>query len=141
VKGACRAVGISRDTAYEHRKKFHDFTAAWEEAEQFALDHIYSTLLDHAANGTPRPIYRGGVKVGEERVFDHRLAEWLLQPKRPMEFSDKRAVELSGALHSMTEEEEVAAGVSCIESITATIRKAAMAGTPLPAEHGLKGRV
>jgi hypothetical protein len=96
VAEACRKLGIAWSTANEHRRKFPEFNQAWIDREQMACSEIYAVLVSHARDGTQRPVFQGGVQVGSLTEFDHRLAEWILQRKRPSEFGAKQTLELSG---------------------------------------------
>jgi hypothetical protein len=92
VAAACRAVKIDWHTAQEHRQKFEDFRLLWHECEQMGVEELHAVAVDHALNGTKKPVFQGGVEVGEILEFDHRLLEWLLQRKRPAEFGDKKEI-------------------------------------------------
>ena len=127
VTAACRSCKVSRNIAYDHKAKFPEFREAWEEAEELALDKLYSVGLDHATNGTERPVFQGGKRVGAVIEYDHGLLQWLLERKRPAQFGAKNKLELSGKI-TMTEEEELAVGAEAFQSVTQTIRHAAMQG-------------
>ena len=130
VRAACSGCGVGRTTAHEHYHRFPDFAAAWDEAIESGLDNLFTVAMDHAANGTRRPIYHQGKCVGHATEHDHRLLEWILSRKRPNEFGDRKRIDLSAQVNRMTEEEEVQAHHEAMESITATIRLAAMRGVP-----------
>jgi hypothetical protein len=120
VAAACRTAKVSRNAAYEHRAKFNDFGEQWAEMEDFGLDEVKAVLVDHAINGTLRPVFQQGCHVGDVREWDHGLGQWLLERKRPAEFGAKQKLELSGKL-TMTDEQVEAASADTKESLLLTL--------------------
>jgi hypothetical protein len=92
VAAACRAAGIACSTAYSHRERFEDFRDAWVDFERMGTEQLVALAMKHALEGTERPIYQGGVLVGTELEFDHRLLICLLEKKRPAEFGSRQEV-------------------------------------------------
>jgi hypothetical protein len=82
-KRAAEAVGISRNTAFKWRQKDPEFAAAWEEAVDEGTDLLEEAILKRARDGYDRPIFQGGVFVGQERVYSDSLAAMMLQGRRP----------------------------------------------------------
>lgn len=79
VTEACRAVGISRDTAYAHRRRNPLFAAAWAAALSHARNRLADALLARSIEGSVDYIYRDGELVGERRYIDNRLAYSMLR--------------------------------------------------------------
>ena len=51
VRGACQAAGVDRSTVYKARKREPEFAAAWDEAEQEALDLLEAKAVQLAMGG------------------------------------------------------------------------------------------
>lgn len=73
VSASCRFAGISRQTAYVRKKENPDFAAAWEEAEETAIDKLEEVARERA-------------------VVDKsdRMLEILLKAHRPEKYVEKR---------------------------------------------------
>ena len=56
---------------------------AWDEALEFAVQHLQDAVLSRAIKGVPIPHYYQGKKVGEHRRYDERLAQFLLRTRKP----------------------------------------------------------
>lgn len=100
VSAAARAVGLSRSRAYEIRQRDAAFAAAWDDAEQEAVDLLESEARRRAAEGVEQPLVSGGRlvrgddgKVVTVRRYNDRLLEFLLRAHRP----DKFKTEVEGA--------------------------------------------
>ena len=57
VTRACKAVGMSRQTAYKLRERPEaaDFARAWDAALMMGYDRMFSMAMDRALNGVTRP--------------------------------------------------------------------------------------
>ena len=79
VAAACRAVNITRTTAYRWRKN-KTFAKKWNEAIEAALDNLEEIAYQIALNGQDPNMIRWMLsrrrsdKWGEKQVFDHRGA-------------------------------------------------------------------
>jgi hypothetical protein len=45
---SCRGAGIDRGVAYDHRKRFPEFAAAWEEARKAAVENLEAEAFNRA---------------------------------------------------------------------------------------------
>lgn len=85
VDEACRRVGMSQQSAYTLRTR-HD-ALSFRQAWIVALDHGASRLADRAMaramDGVAVPIFYQGKQVGERRVFNERLTQFLLRAHMP----------------------------------------------------------
>jgi len=76
VADACRAAGVSRDTAYRLRNgaEGRAFAIAWDAALLIARGAVGDELMSRAMNGVVERIYRNGELWGERHRHDNRLA-------------------------------------------------------------------
>ncbi len=96
LAAAARAVGISETAAYLWRKDDREFAEKVKAAIEVSLDFVEAGLFERAVNGVPRGIYYRGERVGEDREYDTRAAEFLLKGRRPAVFGDKVGIMHSG---------------------------------------------
>ena len=73
VRLACRAAGISPQTAYRARRASRDFGACWDAALVQARLHVEEVLADRALNGVEEVIYYHGEEIGRRIRYDNRL--------------------------------------------------------------------
>lgn len=80
---ACRAVGMSSESAYELRAREYadSFRAAWDAALRHALGRVADNMVGRAINGVATPIFYKGEQVGERRRYNDRLAMFLLRAR------------------------------------------------------------
>jgi hypothetical protein len=80
VADACRACGMSRDSAYAYRGRAagQAFGLAWEAAQLLARRAIADDLMARAVHGVVDRVYRNGELVAERHRHDNRLAMALL---------------------------------------------------------------
>lgn len=76
VQHAARAVGMSRQSAYNLREcpGAESFAAAWDMALQLGYDRVFGQAMDRAINGITVPRYYKGRQIGAIRRPDMRLA-------------------------------------------------------------------
>lgn len=89
VTHACRAVGMSRESAYElyQRPAAAAFRAGWDAALDCSIRLVEDGAWSRAIQGVPRPIFYQGEQVGEYRHFDDRLTMFLLRYRRPHRYA------------------------------------------------------
>ncbi|MEZ5692363.1 MAG: helix-turn-helix domain-containing protein [Altererythrobacter sp.] len=80
VSAAARAVGMSRQSAYQLRTRLREepFGKAWEAAFVTRFDVLAEAALDRALNGVEVQHYYNGELVGTSRKYDERLTLALL---------------------------------------------------------------
>lgn len=78
VSHAARSAGIGRRTAYDWRDADPEFAAAWDEAEEEAIDALELAARERAIDGSDR------------------MMEILLKAHRPEKYVDKLKTELTG---------------------------------------------
>lgn len=88
VEEACRAVGMSVQSAYALRRRPDGalFRDAWEAAVDYGFHRLEEAALRRAIDGVPRPVFYHGEQVGEWRHYDERLTHWLLRYRRPARY-------------------------------------------------------
>jgi len=73
VRLACRAAGISPQTAYRARRASVDFAHLWDGALVQARLHVEEVLADRALNGVEEVVYYHGEEIGRRIRYDNRL--------------------------------------------------------------------
>ena len=98
VAEACRAVGLSTQSAYKLRRtvEAEAFRLAWDAALDYAIRRLSDAVIGRAINGVAVPHYYKGELVGEHRRYDERLAMYLLRFRDPPGFADAAGKPLKG---------------------------------------------
>lgn len=92
VLRACRAVGVSRQTAYVQKKADPEFAARWDEVVTEQLDALEESALRRATRGTVTRRYdKYGNEVAAERRHETALTIFMLQKRLPDRYGDKVA--------------------------------------------------
>jgi hypothetical protein len=88
VTDACKAVGMSSQSAYRLRRDFeaHGFRIAWEAALDYAVHRLSDAAFSRAIHGVPVPHYYKGEVVGEHRRYDEKLTMFLMRYRDPMRY-------------------------------------------------------
>lgn len=88
VEASCRHVGMSRESAYELRRRpcGRSFRDAWDAAVDCSYAQVEESAAERSRIGVPRPIFYKGEQVGEWRHFDERLTMFLLRYRRARRF-------------------------------------------------------
>ena len=107
VGRACRAVGISRQTAYTWREADADFALAWGRAMKAGLLALEDEAHRRAFDGVDEPVFYKGDECGTIRKYSDTLAIFLLKAHDPEKYRETSKVELSGhlAVTEMTDDE------------------------------------
>lgn len=89
VTEACRAVGLSPQSAYALRRNYEakGFRLAWDAALEYAIRRLSDAVISRALNGVPVPHFYKGEQVGEHRRYDERLAMFLLRYRDPLRYA------------------------------------------------------
>ena len=86
VLAACRLVGVSNRTAYNHRRDDPDFARDWALARRMATLPLELVAFERAVEGVEEPVYAYG-KLSHVRVHrSDRLLASLLAAENPARF-------------------------------------------------------
>lgn len=96
VTGAARAAGIERQTAYLARQTDQEFAKAWQDALEASTDDLIGEIHRRAVKGVTKPVYQGGVKVGDVQEYSDTLAIFLAKAHRPAIYRETVNQNLSG---------------------------------------------
>lgn len=96
VTRAAHWAGYTRQYVYELRDGDPDFAKAWNEALEESIDLCEGEMHRRAFEGTLKPVYQGGVKVGSIREYSDTLAIFLTKAHRPEKYRETVKQELSG---------------------------------------------
>jgi len=92
VQYACDRAGIDDSTAYVARHREPEFAAAWDKALDAGIQHAEAECWRRAKDGTLRPVYQQGRRVGSVREFSDQLAMFMLRAHRPDRYGEKITV-------------------------------------------------
>lgn len=92
VAFACARVGISRETAYNHRERDPLLAAAWAEAEEAGTQAMEQEAYRRAVHGVDEPVFWKGEPVGTVRRYSDFLLIFLLKSRRPEVYRDRAEV-------------------------------------------------
>lgn len=89
ITDACRAVGMSRTSAYRlyHREDAAHFREAWDEALRCCTAVLATTAFDRAVNGTEYRVFHKGEFVGWQVRHDNRHLQWMLRARDPLNWA------------------------------------------------------
>ena len=93
VGAAAKAVGMSRESAYQLRRAGHGaaFARAWDTARIHAAGLIEDIAFERAIQGVEHEVYNGeGEVVGARLVHDNRLLKYLLSHLKPERYGAAR---------------------------------------------------
>lgn len=90
VSTACRVAGIGRSTAYDARRKDQAFADAWDEAIELAIGVAEGEAYRRAVHGVVKPVYQGGVKVGEITEYSDTLLIFILRALKPEKYREPK---------------------------------------------------
>jgi hypothetical protein len=86
VLGACRLVGISNRTAYNHRGRDADFARDWDLARSMSRTPVELVAFQRAVEGIEEPVYRHGKLSHTKRRYSDSLLRTLLEAERPAKY-------------------------------------------------------
>lgn len=98
VTAACKKARITRSAAYEWRNLDEEFAKAWEAAVDRGTDALEDEGVRRAFEGTLKPVYQQGRKVGTVREYSDTLLIFMLKGRRPEKFKDRVASEHTGSV-------------------------------------------
>lgn len=93
ISRACRKAKVPRSTVYDWLKKDEDFKARYNESIEIAVAALEDEAIRRAHEGTNRPVYQGGKKVGSVREYSDTLMIFLLKGLAPDKYKDRQQVD------------------------------------------------
>jgi hypothetical protein len=107
VGKACKAVSISRTTAYDWRERDEAFAAAWDKAMKIGVSALEDEAHRRGFEGVDEPVFQQGMEIGTVRKYSDTLAIFLLKAHDPDKYRENSKVELNGrlAIGDMSEDE------------------------------------
>lgn len=96
VTDAARVAGISRQTAYQHRRTDEKFAKAWAEAEEIVAETLEAEAFRRAVEGVEKNVFYRDKKIDTVREYSDRLLIVLLRARNPKRFTPEKKLEHSG---------------------------------------------
>lgn len=96
VSAAARRVKISRQSLYEAKRVDTAFGDAWHQAVDLGTAALEDEAVRRAKDGTLKPVFYQGVKVGTVREYSDTLLIFLLKARNPDKYADRVRKELTG---------------------------------------------
>ena len=98
VTDAAKAAGITRQTAYQHRRTDEVFAKCWALAEEEVSDSIEREMWRRAVEGVDKPHYYKDQLVDTYKEYSDRLLIVLARARNPKRFTPEKRLEHSGAI-------------------------------------------
>ena len=89
VTVAAERAQLRRSSLYQRRQDDEEFAERWARALDLGVERLQDNAMHRAMNGTEKPVWRNGRKVGTVQQFDNRLLQFLLKAHRPDLYSDR----------------------------------------------------
>lgn len=96
ITRACKLSKVPRRTVYDWIDKDPEFVVDLEESKRVAIDALQDEAVRRAFEGTVKPVYQGGKKVGKIREYSDTLMALLLKGNMPDKYKERFSGELSG---------------------------------------------
>lgn len=96
VTRACKKVKVPRQNIYDWLKADPAFKVKFDEACEIATAALEDEATRRAHEGTVKPVFQGGKKVGEIREYSDILIMFLLKGRAPHKYKERFSGELSG---------------------------------------------
>ncbi len=117
VRDACRAVGLSKTSAYRLYDQDPGFAAAWDRALTTIRPSLEETAYQRAVIGWEEPVFHGGKLVGVRRRFSDGLLRLLIE--RGFDPKGKAAASTDDVLASLDKQLEAIARLNARKQATA----------------------
>lgn len=96
VKLACKAIDVSRASAYVWRREVPEFRAAWDAAREMAAEALEDEAY-RRATGYEEPVYNAkGELAGSITKYSDTLLIFMLKGAKPEKYRER--VEMSGSV-------------------------------------------
>lgn len=89
VSKAAKKAKVSRAVVYAERDVNEHFRAAWDAALKIGIEAIEDEAKRRAFEGTLKPVFQGGKRVGSIREYSDTLTIFLLKAHKPELYRDR----------------------------------------------------
>lgn len=92
VSESCKKAGISRQTAYRHRRAYEGFANEWDEALGMGVGTLEDEAVRRARDGVEESVFYKGEIVGQVRKYSDTLLIFLLKSHKPDTYRERREI-------------------------------------------------
>ena len=96
VQHSAGVAGVDTKTVYNHRNRSPEFSEAWDEALEDAIQRMEAEAHRRAVHGVDKPVFHNGKECGVVRQYSDVLLMFLLKAKRPEVYRDNVSLQHSG---------------------------------------------
>jgi len=96
IDWSAKQAGFSRTTAWRLKQADPEFSAAWQEAIDAAMDDLEKEAHRRARHGCKQAIFYKGSVVGSKREYSDTLMIFLLKANRPEKYRERYEVQHAG---------------------------------------------
>lgn len=89
ITASAKKAKIDRKQIYRWKKEDPKFLEAFNEAVSIGIDALESEAIRRAYEGTEKPIFQGGKKVGTVREYSDTLLIFLLKGRKPEVYKER----------------------------------------------------
>ena len=98
VSRSAEAIGVSRQTIYQHVDKDPDFATAFEKARMLGAYSLEDEMVRRGKEGILKPIFYKGQEVGQVKEYSDTLLIVLAKGALPDKYKDRVEQEQKGAI-------------------------------------------
>lgn len=102
IKEACKAIHLERRTFYHWLTNDEQFAKEFNIRKNIVITFLEDEAYRRAVNGVSKPVYQGGIKVGEYTEYSDTLLALLLKANAPEKYREKTVINNNNNL-SLTE--------------------------------------
>lgn len=95
ITRAAELAGVSRAMHYDWLRDDPDYPALFQAADQQACDRLEQEARRRAVEGTLKPVFQGGKKVGVVQEYSDTLLIFLMKGAMPERYKDRVHSEVS----------------------------------------------
>lgn len=96
ISHAAKASKIDRKEHYTWLKEYPEYAAEFTAAQTALVDALENEAFRRAHDGTLKPVYQGGQKVGEVREYSDALLVKLLNANAPGKYTERMKHQFDG---------------------------------------------
>lgn len=89
ISYAAETVDVSRVSLYNWREKDPLFKAEWDHCYKLGEDALEQEAIRRAIEGTAKPVYQQGIRVGVIQEYSDTLLIFLLKSRNPHKYCER----------------------------------------------------